>query len=152
MKKRVIFRITAVNFSTWVFFRRAEGKKHRTSSQSWDTFQHGDIRSKFGAQGRCQILITVGISELAFGRGGHLVGKAIDFDTSSMGAQLRTTENHFPPISILLVVRKLRGLYLNKIFSVQRKQLLVGIVLVVWCVDSLGNDFYLSAFKKKKPR
>lgn len=89
-----------------MFFQRAEGKKHLKSSRSRDTFQHGDIRSKFGAQDRCQILITVGISEYAFGRGGHLVGKAIDFDTSSMGAQLRTIANNFPPIFILLVVRE----------------------------------------------
>lgn len=98
--------MTAVNFSTWAFFQRAEGKKHLTSSQSWDTFQHGDIRGKFGAQDRCQILITVGISEHAFGRGGHLLGKAIDFDTSSMGAQLKMIENNFLPIFIMLLVRE----------------------------------------------
>lgn len=98
--------ITAVSFSTPVFFRRAEGKKHLTSSQSGDTFQHGDIRSKFGAQDRCQILIAVGISEYAFGRGGHLVGKAIDFDISSMGAPSKMIEDNFPPIFIMLVMRE----------------------------------------------
>lgn len=101
---------------------------------------HGDIRSKFGAQDRCQILITVGISEHAFGRGGHPVGKAIDFDTSSMGAQLRTIANNFPPISVLLVVSEnFSGSYLNRVFSVQRKQLLVGIGLgIVFGVLDLG--------------
>lgn len=56
-----------------------------------------------------------------------------------MGAQLKMIENNFPPIFILWVEREnFSGYYLNKIFSLQRKQLFIGIILVVWCVLALG--------------
>lgn len=103
-----------------------------------DTFHHGDVRSKFGAQDRCQILITVGISEHAFGRGGHPVGKAIDFDTSSMGYPVENVANNFPLVPILVVVSKnFSGLYLNQAFCIKKKKRTKKPVVSWNCVGNL---------------